>query len=308
MIRPAVIVHGGAGGWERANAGAATAGCIRAAQEGADILRAGGGALDAAEAACCALEDEPLYDAGIGSFLNSAGDVELDAIFVDGGSPDELANYGAVAGVRRLQNPIRLARRILEERYERFLIGSSADALAAQLGLPMIENAALITEANRALYEARRAADLAGGAGSSSHGGTVGVVTRDVRGRLAAATSTGGSLHKPSGRVGDSPLFGAGAYASASHGAASATGAGERIMRALLTQDAVARLAAGGMTAQSACEAALVRVLGFFPEAGVGLILVDGEGRIGTAHSTAAMPRAWWSGGEIHAAFAREEV
>ena len=145
-------------------------------------MRAGGCALDAAEAACCVLEDEPLYDAGIGSYLNSAGDVELDAIFVDGGSPDELANYGAVAGVRRLQNPIRLARRILEERHERFVIGSGADALAAQLGLPLIANAALITEANRARYEARRAAELEVTDGNRCHGGTVGVVTRDAAG------------------------------------------------------------------------------------------------------------------------------
>ena len=307
MIRPAIIVHGGAGGREGAEARAATAGCIRAAQEGADILRAGGCALDAAEAACCVLEDEPLYDAGIGSYLNSAGDVELDAIFVDGGSPDELANYGAVAGVRRLQNPIRLARRILEERHERFVIGSGADALAAQLGLPLIANAALITEANRARYEALHAAELEVTDGNRCHGGTVGVVTRDARGRLAAATSTGGSLHKPPGRVGDSPLFGAGAYATPGQGAASATGNGERIMRATLTQDAVARLAEGRMTAQTACEAALARLLEFFPKAGVGLILVDGEGRIGAAHSTAALPRAWWNGGEIRAAFARAE-
>lgn len=304
MNQPAIIVHGGAGGWEDAESQAATAGCFRAAQVGADILRTGGSALDAAEAACCVLEDEPLYDAGMGSYLNSAGAVELDAIFVDGGMPDELADYGAVAGLRRLQNPIRLARLILEKRHERFFIGSGADALAAQLGLPLVDNEALITEVNRARYEARRATEPEGGPSNHTHGGTVGVVTRDGRGRLAAATSTGGSLHKPPGRVGDSPLFGAGAYARAGLGAASATGAGERIMRALLSQDAVMHLAGERVSAQTACEAALAGLLQFYPDAGVGIILVDDEGGIGAAHSTLAMPHAWWSGGEIGAKFA----
>ena len=303
MNQPAIIVHGGAGNWEQADAPEATAGCRRAARVGAEILRNGGNALDAVEAACCVLEDEPSYDAGFGSYLNSAGEVELDAILVDGGLPDTLPDYGAVAGVRCLQNPIRLARRILEERYERFFIGSGAAALAAELGLPLIENQALITAASRDLYLEKRVTAAKDPHGEPGHGGTVGVVTRDSQGRLVAATSTGGSLHKPPGRVGDSPLFGAGAYAFAGLGAASATGAGERIMRALLSQDAVARLADGAMDAQSACEAAIDRLLQFVPEAGVGLILIDRMGRIGAAHSTDAMPHAWWSGAEIGAEF-----
>ena len=312
MSGPAVIVHGGAGGWAGADAESSTAGCIRAARAGAEILRNGGSALDAAEAACCVLEDEPLYDAGIGSYLNSSGAVELDAILVDGGLAGELADYGSVAGVRNVQNPIRLARRILEERYERFFFGSGADELAAQLGLPLIENDALITAASRALYEERRAAErtvaehtVIEKAIPQSSGGTVGAVARDVQGRLAAATSTGGSLHKPPGRVGDSPLFAAGAFASAGLGAASATGAGERIMRALLAQDAVLRLAEDGVSAPAACGAALERITRYFPGDGVGIILVDGAGGIGGAHSTVAMPHAWWAGGEIGVGFKR---
>ena len=303
MGQPALIVHGGAGGWEGEEEAAACAGCRRAARIGARILAAGGSALAAAEAACRALEDEPLYDAGIGSFLNQDGDVELDAILVDGGAKGELANYGALAGARRLQNPIRLARRILEERPERFVIGRGADALAAKLGLPLVENAALITPANRARYEKWRAGEAA----PAKFGSTVGAVARDERGRLAAATSTGGKPQKLAGRVGDSPLFGAGAFASADRGAASATGDGELIMRALLSQDAVTRLSRAEMVAQEAADAALARALRHFPGAGVGLILIDGRGGIGAAHSTPAMPRAWWRGGALRCAFRRAD-
>lgn len=313
LNRPAIIVHGGAGGWEDTAAQEATAGCLRAVATAAEILQTGGTALDATEAACCVLEDEPLYDAGIGSYLNAAGEVELDAIFVDGGEAGALPDFGAVAGLRRLQNPIRLARRILEERSERFFIGSGADALAAQLGLPLIENETLITAARRNLHAAKSTAKSAAESAQReakqndihgpAPGGTVGVAVRDPTGRLAAATSTGGSLHKPPGRVGDSPLFGAGAYARAGQGAASATGDGECIMRALLTQDAVERLANAAQDAQGACEAAIHRLLQAIPDAGIGLILIDSAGKLGAAHSTSAMPHAWWDGGEIHSRF-----
>lgn len=301
--RPAVIVHGGAGGWEDAAAQEATAGCVRAVAAAAELLQAGGTALDAAEAACCVLEDEPLYDAGIGSYLNAAGEVELDAILVDGGAAGSLPDFGAVAGLRHLQNPIRLARKILEQRSERFFIGNGADALAAQMSLPRIENEALITAARRKLHAAQREAEKNEVQQGPAPGGTVGVAVRDPSGRLAAATSTGGSLHKPPGRVGDSPLFGAGAYARAGLGAASATGDGECIMRALLTQAAVERLATASQDAQGACAAAIRQLLLSIPDASVGLILVDGAGHFGAAHSSDAMPHAWWNGGEIHSRF-----
>ncbi len=303
MSTVSIIVHGGAGDWESVDESAARAGVERAAGLGVEILLAGGSALDAAEVACSALEDEPLYDAGIGSYPNAAGEAELDAILVDAGEPGELADFGAVAGLRRLQNPIRLTRRILQERRQRIFIGAGADALAAEMGLPLIENAELITAANRKHYEDYRASEKILPSAQDRSGGTVGVVTRDARGRLAAATSTGGAKHKPPGRVGDSPIFGAGAYANAHLGAASATGDGEKILRALLTRAAVERLAQTNDDAQSAADSALKDLLCHFPKAGVGLILVDAAGRLGAAHSTFAMPRAWWAGGQIHSAF-----
>lgn len=280
-MQPMMITHGGAGFWQDINAEVVEASMRQATTRGWEVLKAGGSALEAVEKATNILEDDPLFDAGIGSYLNHMGEVEMDALLTDG----RTLNYGAVAGLLHVQYPISLARLVLEETPHCFFAGAGADMLGAKFGLPMLPNINFVTDRILEAFRQRQKEP----AGST---GTVGAVAIDAQGNLASATSTGGTNHKPKGRVGDVPLYGCGGYADNRGGAASATGAGEHIMRVFLTKYAVDQMSAG-QDAQSAATAAMHYIEERFTPSNVGLIVIDKEGRPGAAHTTRHMPISW---------------
>jgi beta-aspartyl-peptidase (threonine type) len=286
---PALVVHGGAGSSVPADPassgtaadGARLDGVRRACAAGWSILRAGGSALDAVEAAVRALEDDPAFNAGLGATLGAAGDVELDASIMDGAS----LRCGAVAAVRDVKNPISLARAVMERTGHVLLAGAGASAFAREVGLPLCDNGVLVTPAQRARWEAARRGAAA------SRSGTVGAAARDARGHLAAATSTGGMSMKLPGRVGDSALIGCGTYADDALAAVSCTGHGERIIQLTLARHAADLVGRGAPAMEAARQAAALlreRVQG-----DGGLIVVGRSGEVGFAHNTPMMSRAW---------------
>lgn len=287
----AILVHGGAGphvAYREAKLAAVAA----AADAGWTVLAAGGSAVAAVEAATRVLEDDPLFDAGVGSYLNADGEVELDAIIMDG---RDLA-FGAVAAVQRVKNPVSLARLILTDSPHALLAGSGAERLARQNGLTVPAADMLAPEVLRQWRERRNGSAAPAGAAdpgalAGAIGDTVGAVALDRHGHVAAATSTGGTRDKWPGRVGDSPIVGSGAYADDRSGAVSCTGHGESIMRVCLAFEACGRMAAGG-AAMAACEHA-VRVLADRTGGHGGVIAVGRDGRLGWAWNTPAMPYAW---------------
>lgn len=278
-MRPTIIVHGGAGTWPDEHNSPKAQSLREAAQTGWQILQAGGSALDAVEKAVNILEDFPLFDAGIGSYLNQLGEVEMDALIVDGSKHD----FGAVAGVKHVRYPISLARKVMSETRHCFVVGSGADALALQFGFPKMSNLFFVTQDEFSRFHNQEHAEPMG---------TVGAVAIDAQGHIAAATSTGGVPDKMPGRVGDTPLFGAGGYADNRWGGASATGVGENIMRVLLSKQAV-DLMAHGKSAQEAADAAIEYINSYYEDSQAGLILVDQHGNVGAAHSTEKIAIAW---------------
>lgn len=271
----AIVVHGGAGALEPALHGAATTGCARAARRGFALLADGGAALDAAQAAVRALEDDPLFNAGVGAVLTRAGTVELDAAIMDG----HAGRIGAVAAVPNLRRPIDLARAVLDDGAHVLLAGAQAWDFARQVGHAPAPPGTLVTARALARWRARLA---------ELGGGTVGAVALDAAGRLAAATSTGGILGKRRGRVGDSPLPGCGTWADRGL-AASATGPGEAIIRATLTRRLALAVAAGATPADAAA-ALLDELLATDGAAGAaGVIAVDRGGRVAATHRTPTM-------------------
>jgi beta-aspartyl-peptidase (threonine type) len=273
----AIVVHGGAGPESPEDAPARRAGVVRAAERGWAVLAAGGSALDAVVEAVVVLEDDPHFNAGLGSTLTTDGTVEMDASVMTG---DTLA-AGAIGATAGVPNPIRLARAVLEEGREVMLVGEPAVALARRAGVPTCAPEALVTDTARRRWAARRAAPRE----------TVGAVACDARGRVAAATSTGGVAGKRPGRIGDSAVIGAGTYADDALGAGSATGPGEAIIRGVLVRAALG-LVGGGHDPAWAAEHALA-LLDRRVGAAAGLILVDATGRVGAAHTTAAMETAY---------------
>jgi beta-aspartyl-peptidase (threonine type) len=298
-LTPSLIAHGGAG--------ARTAAADPAAVErGTEILRGGGSALDAVVAAVVTLEDDPLFNAGYGSVLNAEGKIEMDAALmvaspanpideqpVDSTRPGSRPptggrlrlQAGAVAAISRVRNPIMLARAVMERTPHVLMVGAGAERLARQAGLKRCRPEELVSqrarERWRALVESRAAC---GAAGTPAHG-TVGAVAADVHGAVAAATSTGGMTGKLPGRVGDSAVIGAGTFACP-RGAASATGAGEAIMKVSLCREAVRAL--GRLTSQRAAELAVAE-LEQTTAAQAGIIVVDRRGHIGYAHNSEVM-------------------
>lgn len=292
-VTPVLVVHGGAGqrSPDRATDAPRLEGLRRACEAGWRVLSRGGAALDAVEAAVRVLEDDPPFNAGRGAALTAEGTVELDASIMDGAT---LA-CGAVAAVRDVANPVTLARAVMERSPHVLLAGEGASAFAREVGIPACDPAALVTPAQRARFEAERAAALAG----PGHG-TVGAAARDARGHLAAATSTGGTMLKRPGRVGDTPIIGAGTYADDASAAVSCTGHGERILQVTLARYAADRVAAGAAPAEAAREA--VRMLAARVHGEGGLILVGPEGDPGFAYCTEVMSRAWiGQDGAVHA-------
>jgi beta-aspartyl-peptidase (threonine type) len=299
-----LIVHGGAGHIPPETHEAHVTGCRRAADAGWAVLARGGTALEAVEATVRVLEDDPAFDAGYGSFPNAAGEVELDAIIMDGRD----LNFGAVAAVQRVCHPVTLARLVMAESEHAMLVGAGAESFARQHGLPVCPPEELLT--GREL-ERWRAAQASGNARSReppdiAPSDTVGAVALDAEGNLAAATSTGGTFNKLPGRVGDSPLVGCGAYADNRTGAVSATGLGEALMKVIIGK-AACDLIAQGMSAQGAADAA-ISLLAERTAGEGGLIVLDRLGRIGIAHNTPYIAHATvTAGGEIAAGIERRQ-
>jgi beta-aspartyl-peptidase (threonine type) len=275
VTTPAIIVHGGAGTVEDERRAVCVAGCEAAAEAGWRVLADGGAALDAVEAAVRVLEDDPEFNAGYGAVLNRLGIVEVDACIMDG----EL-RAGAVGAVPWMRHPITLGRRLLEAGEQVLLVGGGALLYAREIGLGPDPPDTMIAPRARARYERARGED----------GGTVGACAVDAAGRVAAATSTGGLAGKRPGRVGDTPLVGAGTYADGRVGAASATGHGESILRVLMTRDALDRIV-GGLGPDEAVRAAVAELVARTGGSG-GLILVTRDGRVAHHTSTARMPWA----------------
>ncbi|HZZ40698.1 MAG TPA: isoaspartyl peptidase/L-asparaginase [Acidobacteriaceae bacterium] len=289
---PILLVHGGAWDIPADLLDAHEQGVFDALQEGWRILERGGSALDAVQAAVTAMENDPAFDAGRGSFLTRDGRVQLDALMMDGAT----LRAGGVACVERLRNPIQAARLVLEKSPHVYFVGAGAEAFALSHGMPLIDNAELVIDRERRrLAEAQTREQsgvpdrtFSGHPPQDSHD-TVGAVALDSDGRLAAATSTGGTLNKDPGRVGDSSLIGCGCYADNASAAASLTGWGEPIMKLVLGKWATDRILAGRSPEQVAPEAMayLLRRLGGHG----GIILLAPDGRHGLAHNT---PRMAW--------------
>jgi beta-aspartyl-peptidase (threonine type) len=285
-------VHGGAGAWDISSERLVDAGvaCRSAALIGRTILLAGGSALDAVEAAVRELEDAPVLDAGCGSYLNAIGEIEMDALIMDGKTLD----LGAVALVKNIKNPICLARRVMSDSPHSFLAGSGAEQFAESIGYPRCEVQELVTQERLDLYlqsinqEKKNRSDTLK---TKEMGDTVGAVALDRYGNLAAATSTGGTILKHPGRIGDSPLVGSGAYADNLSAAASATGHGEALMKVVISKLACDFVSAG-LSMQAACEAA-IKVMQERVQGYGGLIGIDNQGRLGFAFNTKAMPHAY---------------
>ncbi len=298
----ALIVHGGAWTVPDNQIDAHINGCRSAISAGWERLTAYATAIDAAEVAITILEDDPTFNAGTGAVLNINGEVELDAALMDG----RTLAYGAVTNLRRLRNPITLARRVLEGPATA-LVGESAERFAAACALPLCKNRDLIVE--RELHRWQRWYASQSEAASSyaasdasfnyaeehscsvSHD-TVGVIALDHTGNLAAANSTGGMPFKLPGRVGGAPLIGGGLYADESVGACICTGAGESIVRTTLARRAV-ELLERGLPPQSAAEYAIKFLSRRVPGSKAGCIILDSYGQIGLAWNTHRMAYAY---------------
>jgi beta-aspartyl-peptidase (threonine type) len=280
----AIIVHGGAGDWNTSDERfrSALTACAEATEAGRAILLKGGSALDAVEAAVNILEDCPVLDAGRGSYPNAEGNVEMDALIMDGRD----LSMGAIAAIQRVRHPISLARRVMVESGHNFLVGAGADAFADSIDFPRCSVEELLVNN---LHENEGITSPS--AAQAAIGDTVGAVALDMNGNMAAATSTGGTANKRAGRVGDSPLVGSGAYADNWTAAVSATGYGEALMRVVISKR-VCDFVGTGLSARSACESA-IRVLEERTGGEGGLIAVDARGKVGWAYNTRAMPYAY---------------
>jgi len=284
-MKPSLIVHGGAWTIPPTATDACKSGCRRALEEGWRVLQRGGSAEDAVEAAIVILEDDPVFDSGTGAHLNRDGYVELDAILMDGAT----LQAGAVAVLRHIKNPIRLARRLMETNEHMMLVGEGAERFAVEQGIALCDPKDLIVPREIAAWK-----NCHTGTHSDVHHvhslGTVGAVAIDGRGHLVAGTSTGGTCCKRAGRVGDSPLIGCGTYADQEAGGVSCTGLGEAIMKVVLAKTAVDKLRASGANAQQVADDC-IRLLATRTKGTGGLILMDREGNPAAAFNTPNM--AW---------------
>jgi beta-aspartyl-peptidase (threonine type) len=283
MDEIAIVVHGGAGGLpdDPERVALLRAGATAAVEAGHAVLAAGGAALDAVEAAVVVLEDDPQFNAGRGAALTEYGRVELDASVMEGTT----RAAGAVAAVRGVRNPVRAARAVLTDGRHVLLVGAPAIEFAATAGLGFESEIWFVTERER-----RALISLKEGTPTGARG-TVGAVARDADGRLAAATSTGGVSGQRLGRVGDSPLIGAGTWADDATVAVSCTGHGESIIRSALAHEVDALLRHRGLSLQEACSVA-IEGLGRWGEDG-GLIAVSTHGEVAATFSSPGMTRAW---------------
>jgi len=285
----AIAIHGGAGTLAPAdltpeNERAYRAGLERALRAGFAVLDAGGIALDAAVTAVQVLEDEPLFNAGRGAVLAANGLHELDASVMDGRD----LNAGAVTGVRHVRSPIELARLVMERSPHVMLAGTGAEEFALEQGLPPVPNSHFATERRR--LELERMLQGQAEAGRESLMGTVGAVALDAAGNLAAATSTGGMTGKKWGRVGDSPIIGAGTYAANDCCAISATGHGEFFIRAAVAHEIASLMRYRGLGVVEAADEVVMQQLVRLGGSG-GVIAVGRDGGIAMPFNSEGMLR-----------------
>ena len=286
---PVLVVHGGAWAIPDDMVEAHLNGVRNAVAVGWRTMERGGSALDAVEEAVVVMEDDDTFDAGRGSFLNRDGKVQLDALIMDGST----LRAGGVGCVERIANPVRAARKILSDSPHVYFVGEGAERFAEEHGIQLCGNEDLVIprEVERLReFQARTATtddDLF--APAISHD-TVGAVSLDVNGNIAAATSTGGTLNKAPGRLGDSSLIGCGCYADNQSAAASTTGWGEPIMKLVLAKWGADRVLAGNLPQWAAAEA--INYLKDRVNGHGGMIVLDSKGRFGIAHNT---PRMAWA-------------
>lgn len=295
MKQAVIAIHGGAGTLRRADISAEQEAAYRATlaeslAAGEAVLARRGSALDAVEAAVRVMEDSPLFNAGRGAVFTHDGRNELDASIMDGAN---LA-AGAIAGVTRVRNPVTGARRVMEESGHVLLIGAGAETFVAQAGCELVDPEYFRTERRwgelqRALAAETQALSEDSALGPDRKFGTVGAVALDVHGHLAAATSTGGMTNKRYGRVGDSPVIGAGTWAEDATCAVSCTGHGEFFIRANTASDVAARMRYLNTDLPTAAEGAIER-LGDLGGRG-GLVSVDSRGQVHFAFNTEGMYR-----------------
>jgi beta-aspartyl-peptidase (threonine type) len=263
----------------------------RCLAEGWAVLNDGGPAVEAVCACVAALENVPWFNAGHGAVLNADGRVECDAAVMAGDG-----RCGAVAGIRSVRQPVQLARRLLDEPGLVFLAGAGAEAYARRQGFEAVDESYFITvQRQQELAQAREAGTVS--LDTAERFGTVGAVACDRQGRLAAATSTGGLTNKVPGRIGDSPVIGAGTYARDDSCAVSCTGMGEVFLRQVVAHDIAARLRYGGQSLKEAVEAVVLTELPALGGEG-GLIAVTPAGELVLSHNSPSLYRAWQREGE----------
>ncbi|MGA8223287.1 MAG: isoaspartyl peptidase/L-asparaginase [Candidatus Acidiferrales bacterium] len=295
-MKPSLIIHGGAWSIPDEAVEDCRAGIRSALEAGWKILSGGGAATDAVEAAIIVLEDDPTFDAGIGSHLNRDGRVQLDAIIMDGAT----LKAGAVAAVERIRSPIRLARRVLEKSEHMMLVAAGAEKFASENGIPLCRPDDLVLDRERTAWRRCLEDSHAAEHHVGHESGTVGAVALDTHGHLIAGTSTGGTCCKFPGRVGDSPLIGCGCYADAEAGGVSCTGHGEGIMKIVMAKMATDllhdqrvliphRKKRGPQSLAQAVADACVRKLAHSAHTTGGLILLDHAGRPAAAFNTPRM-------------------
>ena len=289
MPDPVLVIHGGAWAMPDDVVDAHINGVRHALATGWRVLERGGSSVDAVEEAVVIMEDDETFDAGRGSFLNRDGKVQLDALIMDGAT----LRAGGVGCVERLRNPVRAARKILSESPHVYFVGEGAERFAAEHGVTLCRNQDLVIPREVERLRAYQAQAASGGddlfAPAISHD-TVGAVALDRDGNIAAATSTGGTLNKAPGRLGDSSLIGCGCYANNESAAASTTGWGEPIMKLVLAKWTADRIAAGNLpqwAAQESMNYLKERVNGHG-----GIVVLDTHGHFGIAHNT---PRMAWA-------------
>lgn len=288
----AIAIHGGAGTIKKSSLEAEKEALIRSAMEAAikagyGVLESGGTALDAVSTAVKMLEDTPYFNAGKGAVFNAEGKNELDASIMDGAS----RNAGAVAAVHTVKNPIELARLVMDHSPHVMLIGDGAEEFGRQHDIEFVDPSYFHTDQRwQQLQRAKAEHDIAG-AGSERWYSTVGAVALDANGNLAAATSTGGTTNKRWGRVGDSPIIGAGTYADNRSCAVSATGTGEYFIRSVVAYDICARIYYRDISLETAASEVIMDEL---PKMGGdgGVISIDRFGNIAMVFNTTGMYRA----------------
>lgn len=291
----ALAIHGGCGTLPKAEMtqaewAEAKAHLAQSLRAGWAILAKGGSAVDSVAAAVVVMEDSPHFNAGYGAALNAAGEHELDASIMDGATLDA----GALCAVKRVRNPVMAAKALMRRGDPLLLTGPAGDAFAQAEGLAMVENSYFSTERRRKNLASMRIRELAGTAGEASEAekhGTVGAVARDRAGHLAAATSTGGYTNKPAGRVGDSPIIGAGTYARDGRCAVSGTGKGEFFMRYCIGHEIASLVAYAGLPLAQAADRAVAELTAH--RIGAGVVAVGADGTVVAPYNSEGMYRGW---------------